>query len=390
MVRSWDGADRRACRCRRRPCAAGVSRLRVEIANTTPWPGGVARTRCAGPSARPTRCCARAAARSSRSPTRRRALREAAGALPQRGHLAGAGRRAGERHTVLSSPIILEDHPRIAPESPGDLFDGGEIDQLLVLNILALTDEEKAEMRDADPRAREILERTEALTHEELMRLHGASATSRRCGAMSRWTAGRSSSGRAPRTRDGRRRRAAARGSRVRLRPRRGRRRLRPRAGRPGRRSSRRIEQDIEGERAARGRRSRTTRAATSASARQPGHRFFFSRRRGRAARDDRPRRRRPRASWSPGSATSSSATTASASSWRAGSRARDAAARASRSSTSASAAWTSPTRCRTTTTPSCCSTRCRAASAPGTLYVIEPELDDGRAWRSTPTAWTR
>ena len=65
---------------------------------------------------------------------------------------------------MLSSPIILEDHPRIAPESPGDLFDGGEIDELLALNILALTDEEKAEMRATDPRTREILERTEALT----------------------------------------------------------------------------------------------------------------------------------------------------------------------------------------------------------------------------------
>ena len=74
---------------------------------------------------------------------------------------------------MLASPIILEDHPRIAPESPGDLFDGGEIDQMLVLNILSLTDEEKAEMRDCDPRAREILERTEALTEDELMRLHG-------------------------------------------------------------------------------------------------------------------------------------------------------------------------------------------------------------------------
>jgi hydrogenase maturation protease len=80
----------------------------------------------------------------------------------------------GERTTILSSPIILEDYPRVAPESPGDLFDGGEIDQLLTLNILSLTDEEKAEMRDSDPRAREILERTEALSDEELMRLHGA------------------------------------------------------------------------------------------------------------------------------------------------------------------------------------------------------------------------
>jgi hypothetical protein len=78
---------------------------------------------------------------------------------------------------VLASPIILEDHPRIAPESPGDLFDGGEIDQMLVLNILTLTDAEREQMRAADPRTRAILERTEALTPEELMRLHGRLTT---------------------------------------------------------------------------------------------------------------------------------------------------------------------------------------------------------------------
>jgi hypothetical protein len=80
----------------------------------------------------------------------------------------------GERHTVLSSPIILPDHPEIAPESPGDLFDGGEIDQLLTLSILSMTDAERQEMREADPRTRRILERTESLTREQLMRLHGA------------------------------------------------------------------------------------------------------------------------------------------------------------------------------------------------------------------------
>jgi hypothetical protein len=79
----------------------------------------------------------------------------------------------GDRSTILASPIILPDHPQIAPESPGDLFDATEIDQMLVLNILSLTDEEKREMRSADPRAREILERTESLSEEELMRLHG-------------------------------------------------------------------------------------------------------------------------------------------------------------------------------------------------------------------------
>lgn len=79
----------------------------------------------------------------------------------------------GRTDTLLASPIILEDHPQVAPESPGDLFDGGEIDQLLTLNILALTDEEKEEMAATDPRTREILERTESLGRDALMRLHG-------------------------------------------------------------------------------------------------------------------------------------------------------------------------------------------------------------------------
>ncbi len=80
----------------------------------------------------------------------------------------------GERNMMLSSPIILYDYPQIAPESPGDLFDGTEIDQMLILNVLNLTDEEKEEMRASDPRGREILERCESLSPEELMKLSGA------------------------------------------------------------------------------------------------------------------------------------------------------------------------------------------------------------------------
>jgi hypothetical protein len=80
----------------------------------------------------------------------------------------------GERNMMLSAPIILYDYPQIAPESPGDLFDGTEIDQLLIFNVLTLTDKEKEEMRASDPRAREILERCESLSPEELMNLHGA------------------------------------------------------------------------------------------------------------------------------------------------------------------------------------------------------------------------
>ncbi|HKQ76503.1 MAG TPA: hypothetical protein VJ810_22605 [Blastocatellia bacterium] len=80
----------------------------------------------------------------------------------------------GERDAMLSSPIILYDYPQIAPESAGDLFDGTEIDEMLTLRILTLTDEEKREMRARDERARRILERTESLPAEQLMKLHGA------------------------------------------------------------------------------------------------------------------------------------------------------------------------------------------------------------------------
>ena len=79
----------------------------------------------------------------------------------------------GKRDTVLSAPIILYDYPQIAPESPGDLFDGTEIDEILTLRILTMTDEEKEEVRRTDPRARQLLERTEALPAEDFMRLHG-------------------------------------------------------------------------------------------------------------------------------------------------------------------------------------------------------------------------
>jgi hydrogenase maturation protease len=79
----------------------------------------------------------------------------------------------GDLDTVLSSPIILYDYPQIAPESPGDLFDGAEIDEILSLRIMTMTDEEKQEMRESDDRARKILERTEILPEEQFMKLHG-------------------------------------------------------------------------------------------------------------------------------------------------------------------------------------------------------------------------
>jgi hydrogenase maturation protease len=79
----------------------------------------------------------------------------------------------GDRTTMLSSPIILYDHPEIAPESPGDLFDATEIDGLLILSVLSLSEEEQREARASDPRAREILDRCAGLSQEELLRLNG-------------------------------------------------------------------------------------------------------------------------------------------------------------------------------------------------------------------------
>ena len=80
----------------------------------------------------------------------------------------------GERDCLLSSPIILYDYPQIAPESAGDLFDGTEIDEILTLRIMTLTDDEKRAMRGVDERARRILERTESLPPEQMMKMHGA------------------------------------------------------------------------------------------------------------------------------------------------------------------------------------------------------------------------
>lgn len=78
------------------------------------------------------------------------------------------------RDAVLSSPIILPDFPAVAEESPGDLFDSTEIDEILTLRILTLTDTEKREVQRQGGRAQALLERTEALRPDEVARLHGA------------------------------------------------------------------------------------------------------------------------------------------------------------------------------------------------------------------------
>jgi hypothetical protein len=102
------------------------------------------------------------------------ALRDAAAACNNVGTWPVLVGEEGQRDTLLSAPIILYDYAQIAPESPGDLFDGTEIDEILALRILTMTDAEKSEVRNSDDRARRILERTEMLPPEHFQKLHGA------------------------------------------------------------------------------------------------------------------------------------------------------------------------------------------------------------------------
>ena len=79
----------------------------------------------------------------------------------------------GETGVVLASPIILYDYPEVAPESAGALFDSTEIDEILTLRVMTLTDEEKAAARATDAHAAAIIDRCEQMSAEEMQRLHG-------------------------------------------------------------------------------------------------------------------------------------------------------------------------------------------------------------------------
>ena len=101
-------------------------------------------------------------------------LKVDAAACEQRGVFPVLAGESGDPSRMLCSPIILYDHPQIAPESACDFCDGTEMDEMLALRVLTLTDAEKAEMRQGDGRAASILARTETLPAEHWMKLHGA------------------------------------------------------------------------------------------------------------------------------------------------------------------------------------------------------------------------
>ena len=78
-----------------------------------------------------------------------------------------------ENDAMLGAAIILPDHPQIAAESRGNLFDNTEIEEALVLHVQVLSDEERAEIERSDPAVKEMIERASAVSSEELLRLHG-------------------------------------------------------------------------------------------------------------------------------------------------------------------------------------------------------------------------
>jgi hypothetical protein len=81
------------------------------------------------------------------------------------------------RQVMLASPIILPDHPEVAAESPGELYDGTEIDEILTLRTLALSQEEKDAARATDPRAAALIDRVDAMDSQTMARLHGTIRT---------------------------------------------------------------------------------------------------------------------------------------------------------------------------------------------------------------------
>lgn len=80
----------------------------------------------------------------------------------------------GDRRVVLASPIILYDHPQVAPESSSQFCDGTEMDEMLTLRTLTLTDQEKRQVRGSDARGAALVDQMDDLPPELMDRLHGA------------------------------------------------------------------------------------------------------------------------------------------------------------------------------------------------------------------------
>jgi len=172
IVRTWEAIDG-SVRVDVQQAARHVARVRVDIRNDAPWHGESREA-----TQRRTLIAAHVGLETSSGafvspldpPS---ALRDIVADCENIGLWPALVGKEPDRHAMLSSPIILYDYPQVAPESSGDFFDAAEIDQLLVLSVLSMTEDEQARMRETDPRAREILERCQSMSSEDLLRLHG-------------------------------------------------------------------------------------------------------------------------------------------------------------------------------------------------------------------------
>lgn len=78
-----------------------------------------------------------------------------------------------QNSTILSSPIILYDHPVINPKSKVDLFDSLEIEEALMLHFAAMSDDEKKRIAESDEKLESMLKKVGDLTPESMLNLHG-------------------------------------------------------------------------------------------------------------------------------------------------------------------------------------------------------------------------
>ena len=79
----------------------------------------------------------------------------------------------GAASAVLGATIMLPDHPELAPESLGNLFDNTEIEEALLLHVQALSDSEREGITQQDPAVREMIARADRVTDDEMLGLHG-------------------------------------------------------------------------------------------------------------------------------------------------------------------------------------------------------------------------
>jgi hypothetical protein len=172
LVRRWKGISG-AIDVSVHRIARGVHKIRVDVANDSPWAGEpreavLERTLVSTH----TVLAARRGAFVSRTdpPPALRAEADECKSIGAWPVLIGV---VPHRDLMLSAPIILPDYPEAATESSGDFFDGAEIDQLLVLSVLSMTEDEQRQMRETDPRTRAILDRCHSMSPDDLRRLHG-------------------------------------------------------------------------------------------------------------------------------------------------------------------------------------------------------------------------